>query len=98
MNQPLPGATRSWLPCIDRISDRCTWDMEFIVPQRMGTLLSEQNVDNPFDDDEETIVVCSGDVVEQVISVLCYAHYLAEVADTFEDRTSDRSAEKDSSL
>ncbi|KAI8070359.1 hypothetical protein BC940DRAFT_13700 [Gongronella butleri] len=36
VNQPLPGATRAWLPCIDHISERCTWDMEFVVPRRMG--------------------------------------------------------------
>lgn len=66
VNQPLPGGTRAWVPCIDRLSDQCTWDMEFVVPQRMGTVLSRQNDEDPFDDEEDTMVVCSGEIMEQV--------------------------------
>lgn len=54
------------MPCIDRLSDQCTWDMEFVVPQRMGTVLSRQNDEDPFDDEEDTMVVCSGEIMEQV--------------------------------
>lgn len=63
VNQPLPGSTRAWLPCIDSISERCTWDMEFIVPQRISSYTS---TDTLLDEDEEMLVVCCGEVVEQV--------------------------------
>ncbi|KAI8096760.1 uncharacterized protein BX664DRAFT_65711 [Halteromyces radiatus] len=66
VNQPLPGATRAWLPCIDRIAERCTWDMEFVVPRRMGGNIMDMDTDTTYDEDA-TVVVCSGEVVEQVI-------------------------------
>ncbi|KAI8335273.1 hypothetical protein EDC96DRAFT_469660 [Choanephora cucurbitarum] len=68
VHQPLPGATRAWLPCIDRISERCTWDMEFIVPRKEdGASVPEYDGEGAFDEVEGMMVVCSGDVVEQVI-------------------------------
>ncbi|ORZ15810.1 hypothetical protein BCR42DRAFT_415941 [Absidia repens] len=66
VNQPLPGATRAWLPCIDRIAERCTWDMEFVVPRRMGGNAMDIDSDSTYEEDA-TVVVCSGEVVEQVI-------------------------------
>ncbi|CAO3608282.1 unnamed protein product [Cunninghamella blakesleeana] len=66
VNQPLPGATRAWLPCIDRIGERCTWDMEFVVPRRMGVNSMDIETDTTYDEDA-TVVVCSGEMVEQVI-------------------------------
>ncbi|ORX42682.1 hypothetical protein DM01DRAFT_1350220 [Hesseltinella vesiculosa] len=66
VNQPLPGATRAWLPCIDNICERCTWDMEFVVPRRMGQSLLEVDNDTAYDEDA-TVVVCSGEMIEQVI-------------------------------
>lgn len=68
VNQPLPGATRSWLPCIDRISERCTWDMEFIVPRKDdGAAVPEYDGEGSFDEANGIMVVCSGDIIEQVI-------------------------------
>ncbi|KAI8636070.1 hypothetical protein BD408DRAFT_377484 [Parasitella parasitica] len=68
VNQPLPGATRSWLPCIDRISERCTWDMEFIVPRKNdGAPVPEYDGEGSFDEVDGIMVVCSGDIIEQVI-------------------------------
>ncbi|KAF7727505.1 hypothetical protein EC973_007483 [Apophysomyces ossiformis] len=67
VNQPLPGATRLWLPCIDRISERCTWDMEFIVPRKMGATMVEYDAEGPLDDEDATVVVCSGEVMEQIL-------------------------------
>lgn len=68
VNQPLPGATRSWLPCIDRISERCTWDMEFIVPRKDdGAPVPEYDGEGSFDEVNGIMVVCSGDIIEQVI-------------------------------
>ncbi|KAM3578379.1 hypothetical protein VKS41_009125 [Umbelopsis sp. WA50703] len=34
-NQPMTGGTRMWLPCVDKVSERCMWDMIFILPQKM---------------------------------------------------------------
>ncbi|KAI9278501.1 hypothetical protein BDA99DRAFT_8605 [Phascolomyces articulosus] len=70
INQPLPGATRSWLPCIDRIHDRCTWDMDFIVPNKLGSLPNAKNGEDLTDDEYPSMVVCSGDMVEQVVHPL----------------------------
>ncbi|KAI8388692.1 Bromodomain-containing protein [Radiomyces spectabilis] len=68
VNQPLPGSTRAWLPCIDRVSERCTWDMEFIVPRKMGsTAVTDYDAESSLDEEDATVVVCSGEVVEQVI-------------------------------
>ncbi|KAG2226887.1 hypothetical protein INT45_010166, partial [Circinella minor] len=70
INQPLPGATRSWLPCIDRIHDRCTWDMDFIVPNKLGSLPNSKNGEDMTDDEYPSMVVCSGEMVEQVVHPL----------------------------
>ncbi|KAG1173845.1 hypothetical protein G6F70_005514 [Rhizopus microsporus] len=68
VNQPLPGSTRSWLPCVDRISERCTWDMEFIVPRKeSGNTIPEYDGEGAFDEEDCMMVVCSGDLIEQVI-------------------------------
>jgi transcription initiation factor TFIID subunit 2 len=68
VHQPLPGATRSWLPCIDRVSERCTWDMEFIVPRKeQGMTVPEYDGEGSFEEVDGMVVVCSGDVLEQVI-------------------------------
>ncbi|KAI9312583.1 hypothetical protein BX666DRAFT_1984486 [Dichotomocladium elegans] len=70
INQPLPGATRAWLPCMDRIHDRCTWDMEFIVPNKLGSLAADYEGESMNDDEFPAMVICSGEVVEQVIHPL----------------------------
>ncbi|KAI8335708.1 hypothetical protein BC941DRAFT_62295 [Chlamydoabsidia padenii] len=40
--------------------------MEFVVPRRMGGTVMDMDTDSTFDEDA-TVVVCSGEVVEQVI-------------------------------
>ncbi|KAI9479594.1 hypothetical protein BDB00DRAFT_173553 [Zychaea mexicana] len=70
INQPLPGATRSWLPCIDRIHDRCTWEMDFIVPNKLGSLPYKNDGEDISEDEYPAMVVCSGDMVEQVVHPL----------------------------
>ncbi|KAI8141998.1 hypothetical protein BJV82DRAFT_616718 [Fennellomyces sp. T-0311] len=70
INQPLPGATRSWLPCIDRIHDRCTWEMDFIVPNKLGSLPTGSDGEDMSDDEYPAMVVCSGEMVEQVVHPL----------------------------
>lgn len=54
---------------MDRIHDRCTWDMEFIVPNKLGALSGDYDGSgngDMGDDEYPTVVVCSGEVVEQV--------------------------------
>jgi len=29
-----PDAARCWLPCVDNLWERCTWELDFIVPRR----------------------------------------------------------------
>ncbi|KAF9531853.1 hypothetical protein CPB83DRAFT_785561 [Crepidotus variabilis] len=58
-------SARCWVPCIDNVWEKCTWEFEFVVPR----YLEEPDLNH--DDDETsdaipTIVVCSGELVEQV--------------------------------
>ena len=64
-----PDAARCWIPCVDSIYAKCAWEFEFIVPsyleeQELPGLLDDE-FDYP-DDRNRTVVVCSGDLVEQV--------------------------------
>ncbi|CAG8470265.1 5710_t:CDS:10 [Diversispora eburnea] len=36
INSPSPGAARCWIPCLDRIRDRCTWDFFVTVSDIEG--------------------------------------------------------------
>ncbi|KAH9929687.1 uncharacterized protein B0H18DRAFT_995740 [Fomitopsis serialis] len=62
-----PDAARCWVPCIDNVWEKCTWEFEFVVPRYL-----EQREDTPMNDEEPlegdspTVVVCSGELVEQV--------------------------------
>lgn len=29
-----PDAARCWIPCVDNLWERCTWELDFIVPRR----------------------------------------------------------------
>ncbi|KAF1796919.1 hypothetical protein FB192DRAFT_1291393, partial [Mucor lusitanicus] len=50
------------------ISERCTWDMEFIVPRKDdGAAVPEYDGEGSFDEVNGIMVVCSGDIIEQVI-------------------------------
>lgn len=48
-----PDFSRCWVPCIDSLWERCTWELEFVVPKEV--------------EGEPVVVVGSGDLVEQVI-------------------------------
>ncbi|KAJ1954482.1 hypothetical protein IWQ62_005749, partial [Dispira parvispora] len=40
----IPGNARLWLPCVDDIHERCTWEFMFIVPRHpLAALLSSHN-------------------------------------------------------
>ncbi|KTW26896.1 uncharacterized protein T551_03358 [Pneumocystis jirovecii RU7] len=46
---PISGATSNWLPCIEGIWDRCTWDFEITVPKTlrdMWILSDSSNLSN----------------------------------------------------
>jgi hypothetical protein len=76
-NQPMSGGTRMWVPCVDKISERCMWDMIFIVPQKM-TFSEDDVYDDSTNDvfqEGENTVVCSGEIMEQVRVWRCF--YLA---------------------
>jgi len=67
------GFARLWLPCIDKLQERCTWEMEYIVAKtvRPQMLDNSSYLDDDEDDDEaELTVVSSGELVEQIIHPL----------------------------
>jgi len=53
-----PDWARCWVPCVDSLWERCTWELEFVVPRRFGGAGE--------DDSSEVLVACTGDLVEQV--------------------------------
>ncbi|KAJ6520284.1 hypothetical protein C8R45DRAFT_55863 [Mycena sanguinolenta] len=58
-----PDAARCWVPCIDNLWEKCTWEFEFVVPRYLEDISVED--DEPTDA-SPTLVVCSGELVEQV--------------------------------
>lgn len=62
-----PDAARCWVPCIDNFWEKCTWEFEFVVPrllEQRDTTLDDD--DEPQDGEMPTVVVCSGELIEQV--------------------------------
>ncbi|KIK70503.1 hypothetical protein GYMLUDRAFT_32530 [Collybiopsis luxurians FD-317 M1] len=59
-----PDAARCWVPCIDNFWEKCTWEFEFVVPRYLEERQLVQE-DEPTDA-VPTVVVCSGELVEQV--------------------------------
>jgi transcription initiation factor TFIID subunit 2 len=65
-----PDSARCWVPCLDNLWEKCTWEFEFVVPR----YLEERDIhrdDDELNDASPTIVVCSGELVEQV----CVNHF-----------------------
>jgi transcription initiation factor TFIID subunit 2 len=75
-----PDSARCWVPCIDNLWEKCTWEFEFVVPRHLEQIDDQSNLD---DDEEEvqdgeypTVVVCSGELMEQAsISCRMMLHY-----------------------
>ena len=68
-----PDSARCWVPCIDNLWERCTWDFEFIVPRYLDERDAGSHLSDGDDDgqgDAPTVVVCSGELVEQVRCLL----------------------------
>ncbi|KAI3622581.1 tata-binding protein associated factor taf2 [Moniliophthora roreri] len=59
-----PDAARCWVPCIDNLWEKCAWEFEFVVPRYLEE--RELSEDDDATDLTPTIVVCSGELVEQV--------------------------------
>ncbi|WRT69673.1 uncharacterized protein IL334_006663 [Kwoniella shivajii] len=54
-------AARIWTPCVDNLWERCTWELEFIVPRYL-----EGGEPVPGEDACPVMVVSSGELMEQV--------------------------------
>lgn len=65
------------MPCVDNLFEKCTWDFEFIVPRYLEERHANLDDDGTEDMREAspTVVVCSGDLMEQASFLrfsLCY--------------------------
>jgi transcription initiation factor TFIID subunit 2 len=56
-----PDAARCWVPCLDNMNDKCTWELQFVVPRQL-----EEEDEQDETGSYPTVVVCSGDFGEQV--------------------------------
>ena len=78
-----PDAARCWTPCVDSLWERCTWELEFIVP-RFLSAIGEDGIED--EQDEPVVVVSSGDLIEQVahpsISSKTIFHYAQSLPTT----------------
>lgn len=58
------------MPCLDNLWEKCTWELEFIVPKSLedGSDSMEIEGDDGISDGSEhpTVVICSGELVEKV--------------------------------
>ncbi|EGO05242.1 hypothetical protein SERLA73DRAFT_82815 [Serpula lacrymans var. lacrymans S7.3] len=65
-----PDAARCWVPCVDNLWEKCTWEFEFIVPRFLEEVEVVNRSENGDVEDvresNPTVVVCSGDLIEQV--------------------------------
>lgn len=63
-----PDAARCWVPCVDNLWERCTWEFEFVVPKYLEepTSGSEDDGQEGSQGEHPTVVVCSGELAEQV--------------------------------
>lgn len=61
-----PDAARCWVPCIDNLWEKCTWEFEFVVPkylEQRDEILDDEEIQ---EGEHPTVVICSGELVEQV--------------------------------
>ncbi|KAI0830772.1 hypothetical protein BC628DRAFT_1355553 [Trametes gibbosa] len=63
-----PDSSRCWVPCIDNLWEKCAWDFEFVVPRSLEQheSLSDDEDEAVETDEYPTVVVCSGELMEQV--------------------------------
>ncbi|TKY85733.1 hypothetical protein EX895_005273 [Sporisorium graminicola] len=73
-----PDAARCWVPCVDSLWERCTWEFELIVPRSLSMADEEEEAGasalqqipsasiDTSDPESQVVVVCTGDLMEQV--------------------------------
>ncbi|KAJ3178561.1 hypothetical protein HDU85_005168 [Gaertneriomyces sp. JEL0708] len=75
------SSARCWIPCLDRWQERCTWELQVITPGKLRDALpsvfggesvhmdSDSVVNDEWEDDgnRDIIVVCGGELMEQVV-------------------------------
>ncbi|RDX51973.1 hypothetical protein OH76DRAFT_1400878 [Lentinus brumalis] len=63
-----PDAARCWVPCVDNLWEKCTWDFEFVVPRSLEQhdALSDEEEEEDSTEEYPTVVICSGELVEQI--------------------------------
>ncbi|KAI5120798.1 hypothetical protein M0805_002425 [Coniferiporia weirii] len=61
-----PDAARCWVPCLDSLWEKCTWEFEFIVPRSLEDSSEEMDVDGEDASSNPTVVICSGELVEKI--------------------------------
>jgi transcription initiation factor TFIID subunit 2 len=57
------------VPCVDNLWEKCTWEFQFVVPRYLEERDQIRSDDDELDDPQDTtptIVVCSGELGEQV--------------------------------
>ena len=58
------NSARCWVPCVDSLWERCTWDLEFVVPRRLASTTDEGETS---EEEDEVMVICSGELVEHAV-------------------------------
>ncbi|EPQ30343.1 uncharacterized protein PFL1_01869 [Pseudozyma flocculosa PF-1] len=77
-----PDAARCWIPCVDSLWERCTWEFELVVPKYLASADGDNDGDGNGNEgggedglavpdvagleDSQVVVVCTGDLMEQV--------------------------------
>ena len=62
------NSSRCWVPCLDSLWDRCTWELEYVVPRRLSVDMGDMDDTTP-----EIYVISSGELTEHAMPV-SYTH------------------------
>lgn len=46
INNPIPCSTSMWLPCLDGVWERCTWEFAITVPKTIGDIRRRKSLSN----------------------------------------------------
>lgn len=55
-------SARCWVPCVDSLWERCTWEFEFVIPRSL-----DADGDSPTGPNYPCVVVCSGEFLQQIV-------------------------------
>ncbi|KAK9477057.1 hypothetical protein V1514DRAFT_364109 [Lipomyces japonicus] len=82
-SNPFSVSTSSWLPCVDGIWERCTWEFEITAPNTLGDINRHDSSSATDNNDEvserDMIVVCTGDLQQEST----HAHDISKKVVTF---------------